>query len=126
MRLRASLPMSLPTAVRGVLVLLAMLGILMPKVSAAVATLAPSVETVVICTGDGLRTIRIDPDGSPVPISHHADHCLLTHAADTAVPAASRRVGATPVDTAVRPTGDLVRRSLPQSARPPPRAPPAT
>ena len=77
-----------------------------------------------ICTGDGLKTIRFDADGQPVPISHHDETCALAHAADTAAPVVAERLGAEPVDAVDRSPADPVRRSHGWRAHAPPRAPP--
>lgn len=110
---------------RSLLIVLTILGILMPRISAAIAFAASGVETVVICTGDGLRTIRIDADGNPVPVTEHPDHCLFAHVADTAVRAVPPALPATLVATVPRRSGDLVVLSAERAVRPPPRAPPA-
>jgi hypothetical protein len=108
-----------------VLVFLTILGLLLPRMSAAVATMAPGVVTLVICTGDGLRTIRIDPDGTPVEVSDHPDHCVLSHAADTAVRVVPAPLLLPLVEDRARRPGDLIRAHGYKAARPPPRAPPA-
>lgn len=63
-------------------------GILAPQGSGALAFsgLADG-RVLVICTGDGLRTIRIGDDGQPTDLSETADFCALSQALDTAVPA---------------------------------------
>lgn len=66
------------------LVLAVILGIALPQVSAALAGLGlTDSRLLVICTGDGLRTIRIDENGEPVEVSHDIEICALVHAADT-------------------------------------------
>ena len=67
--------------------LVVVLGILAPQGAGllAAAGLADG-RVLVICTGDGLRTLRIGDDGKPVEISQTADFCALVHAADTATP----------------------------------------
>ncbi len=63
------------------------LGIVAPKASAALASLGMSrSDIVVICTGEGLRSIRLDETGEPVELSETPEHCLLIHALDIAVP----------------------------------------
>jgi glyoxylase-like metal-dependent hydrolase (beta-lactamase superfamily II) len=114
------MPARLP---RVVLVGLIILGLLMPRVSAVVASVAPGVQTIVICTGAGLQTIQIGEDGKPVAVSHQVDHCVLTHAADTAGRVEPAPVLA-PLAWAIDRPGDQVRASGYQAARPPPRAPP--
>lgn len=65
--------------------LLVMLGILAPQGAGLLAaTGLADGRVMVICTGDGLRTLRIDDDGKPVEISESADFCALVHAADIA------------------------------------------
>ncbi len=59
------------------------LGILLPQASAVMAGLGlVDGRVVVICTGDGLRTLRIDDTGVPVEISQEAELCALVHALD--------------------------------------------
>ncbi len=67
------------TASRLVLMLVLCLGILLPKVSAAITLALPGLfRTIVICTGDSLQTITLGPDGSPVEMSQGDDqHCTL-------------------------------------------------
>lgn len=110
---------------RPLLLLLTILALVMPRVSGAVASVTPGVMTYVICTGQGMVTVRVDANGNPVSVVDQPDHCLLSHAIDT-----SARVVLTPlilpiVDTLTRPTGGLVRAAGYTAARPPPRAPPA-
>lgn len=109
---------------RSLLVLLTILGLLMPRVSGVAASVVPGGMTVVICTGQGMMTLRIDEHGNPVPVADHPDHCVLAHAADTAVRAEVPPVAA-PVVDAVATSGDLIRAEGYRAARPPPRAPPA-
>ncbi|MEQ9257875.1 MAG: hypothetical protein RIG84_02120 [Roseovarius sp.] len=72
---------------RYVTILLVTLAILAPLGGWALAGLGLAGDRViVICTGDGLRTLRLAPDGTPQEISDKADLCALVHAADTAVP----------------------------------------
>lgn len=69
---------------RYVIIALLVLGIILPQASAALAGLGlADGRAVVICTGDGLRTIHINDDGEPVEISHDAEFCALVYAADT-------------------------------------------
>ncbi len=110
---------------RSLLVLLTILGLLMPRVSGVAASVVPGGMTVVICTGQGMMTLQIDENGNPVPVADHADHCVLAHAADTAVRAEVPTILAPLIDRVARPAGDLVRAEGYRAARPPPRAPPA-
>lgn len=117
---------SMPTRVLRLLVLLlTLLGLLMPRVSGAAASIVPGGTTVVICTGQGMMTLRIDETGKPVPIADQPDHCILAHAVDTTARAEVPPLLAPLVDRVSRPTGDLVRAEGYRAARPPPRAPPA-
>jgi len=72
-------------AVRYLVALLVTLGILVPQGAGllAAAGLADG-RVLVICTGDGLRTLHVGADGVPVEISETADFCALVHAVDTA------------------------------------------
>ncbi|MCZ7677080.1 MAG: hypothetical protein M5U35_16135 [Roseovarius sp.] len=80
----------------------------------------------VVCTGDGLRTLHIDPDGIPAEISDTADHCALVHAAGTApavVPAPlPRRLIATGTRPLTRLPAMVARPPLPSLPRAPPAA----
>ena len=64
------------------------LGLLVPQ-SAGLAALAGVAEgrVMVICTGDGLRTLRIADDGRPAETSETAERCALAQATDTATAA---------------------------------------
>ncbi len=77
---------------RYLIIALLTLGIVLPQASAALAGLGLlDGRLIVICTGDGLRTIRINDDGEPVETAQKVDLCALVHAADTserALPAA--------------------------------------
>jgi hypothetical protein len=110
---------------RLVLVALLILGLLMPRISAVAASVVPGVSMVVICTGQGVITLRIDENGNPVPLADHSDHCLLAHAADTAPRMEGAPVHARVAEAVPRPTGDLIRAESHRATRPPPRAPPA-
>ena len=47
--------------------LLLCLGLLLPKVGTALSLLAPgSIQTIVICSVDGLTIIQLGPDGEPL------------------------------------------------------------
>lgn len=110
---------------RPLVLALTILGLLLPRVSAVAASVAPGVQTVVICTGQGMMTLRIDESGNPVSVAGHPDHCVLTHAADTAVRVEPPTPVTPFVDVVSRPAGDRVRAEGYRAARPPPRAPPA-
>lgn len=74
---------------RTLVVLFVTLGILAPQGSGVAMALGlADGRVMVICTGDGLRTLRIGKDGVPAELSETADHCALVHAADTAAGAA--------------------------------------
>ncbi|MCI2400528.1 hypothetical protein [Aliiroseovarius subalbicans] len=52
---------------RLILTLLLCLGILLPKVGTALAMALPGgIQTIVICTDDGMTTIQLGPDGAPL------------------------------------------------------------
>ncbi|WP_022706802.1 DUF2946 family protein [Paracoccus zeaxanthinifaciens] len=67
-----------------------MLGLTLPKTSAALADMGLIDDGfVVICTGHGLERVslaQIDPRPQP-PSDEHDAHCLLVHALDHATPA---------------------------------------
>lgn len=68
------------------LVLSLTLGVVAPKASAALASLGLiRGDVIVICTGEGLRTIHLGGDGKPVELSDTPQHCLLVHALDAPV-----------------------------------------
>lgn len=72
-------------AFRPILILALCLAIVAPMAMAAVAGIGFSGTTsVLICTGDGLRKVTLDPDGKPVKISDSVEHCALPHTLDTA------------------------------------------
>lgn len=76
---------------RLVLLLGVILGVVLPKTSAALADLGLTASrTVVICTGHGLQEIALDADGAPPTqgASHDEAPCLLVHALDGSSPAA--------------------------------------
>lgn len=106
---------------------LVVLGILAPQGAGllAAAGLAQG-RILVVCTGDGLRTLHIDPDGIPAEISDTADHCALVHAAGTApavVPAPlPRRLIATGTRPLTRLPAMVARPPLPSLPRAPPAA----
>jgi len=111
---------------RAFVTVLVTLAILAPQGAglAALSGLADG-RVMVICTGDGLRTIRIGADGEPADISDKAEYCAMTHAADTAnavvPPSAHTRLPAR-----FRPVRPRMARPLQQSYPPSfPRAPPA-
>lgn len=71
--------------IRTLAALFVTLGILAPQSAGVVAALGlADGRVLVICTGDGLRTLRIDENGVPVELSDKARTCALVHAADTA------------------------------------------
>ena len=101
------------------------LGILAPQggALAAAAGLADG-RVMVICTGDGLRLMRIGADGRPVDVSQSAEPCALTDAAGTAVPAAPGLAAHLPRPAAA-PLAPRAPRALARAHRPClPRAPP--
>lgn len=53
---------------RFALVMAVVCAVLLPKVAAVALDIMPSVQSVVICVGDRLVTIRIGPDGQPVEV----------------------------------------------------------
>lgn len=110
---------------RPLLICLTILGLLLPRISAAVALATPGADLVVICTGHGLQTLRLDPDGAPLPVGEtRSDLCLLVHAADTAARAVLPPVRVEPAEPA--PWARSAFAPFPfQSLSPPSRAPPA-
>lgn len=110
---------------RSALIVLTVLGLLMPRVSAAVSLVAPGTQVVVICTGDGLRTLVIGPDGKPTLAGHQTEHCLLAPSVDAPWRVVVEAPAPLLVGQVGGPSGDLVRGAGDVGARPLPRAPPA-
>lgn len=68
--------------VRILLTIALCLGIVIPKVGSAVQMLVlGELQTVVLCTGDGMVTIQIDAEGNPVETHDEAEPapCVLGH-----------------------------------------------
>ncbi|MGY9047203.1 hypothetical protein P775_27945 [Puniceibacterium antarcticum] len=73
------------SVVRFLLVIGVLTGIVLPKSSVVLAELGLiRGQVLVICTGDGLQTLILNADGTPVEVTHNAHQCLLVHATDTA------------------------------------------
>jgi len=71
--------------IRPLAALVVALGMLAPLGPGALAALGlADGRVMVICTGDGLRTLRIGADGQPVETSDTAQFCALSQATDTA------------------------------------------
>ncbi|RVT86584.1 hypothetical protein DXV76_00395 [Rhodobacteraceae bacterium CCMM004] len=93
--------------VRSALSMVLCVALVLPLVGGALAGLAPG-RVVVICTGDGLQTLRLDDSGAPVETVAAAHDCLLA-AADlpTAAPGPAAvwalTAGATAAPVAVAP-----------------------
>lgn len=60
--------------------------LLLPQLSAAVASAVGGTWTVVLCTGDGLRTVVMGADGQPVEDTGHESPCALVQVADLSAP----------------------------------------
>ncbi|MEP5730719.1 MAG: hypothetical protein ABJL67_15265 [Sulfitobacter sp.] len=112
---------------RSLLVVLLVLGIVLPKASAALALILPTYgTTMTICTPTGLITLRMDANGSPIKEDPtETAPCLMAHA-DMITPASIpqwHRI-ARNIDR----TQSLKARPVPVTAvqrlRPPGRAPP--
>ena len=59
---------------RTLVALIVTLGLLVPQGAGVAAALGLTTDRVmVICTGDGLRTLRFDADGTPVEVSDSPD-----------------------------------------------------
>lgn len=67
---------------RPFLALLLCLGLLLPKVGTALSLLAPgAIQTIVICSVDGLTTIRLGPDGTPLSQTEITEEpCMMGNA----------------------------------------------
>ncbi|WP_339854031.1 DUF2946 family protein [Roseovarius nubinhibens] len=70
------------TVLRLLILVTLLTGVTLPKATAALASLGLSgSQTIVICTGEGLRTITLSADGTPVEQPETQDHdCLLVQA----------------------------------------------
>ena len=110
---------------RALLIVVTILGVVAPRISAVVAVAAPGVQTIVICTGDGLQTIRIGEDGKPAQVADHSHQCVLSHATDTSVRVEPAPVGIVFERALVTLSDHLIRADLLHAPQPPPRAPPA-
>ncbi len=100
--------------------------LVLPQSSAVLAGLGlADGRVMVICTGDGLRTITLDDAGTPVEVSSETEVCALVHAVDTSVGS----VGADPWQQEFHAKGTCFHTSLrmaqPACALSHPRAPPA-
>ncbi|WP_411836934.1 hypothetical protein [Paracoccus sp. ME4] len=77
------------TVLRLVLLLGVILGVVLPKSSAALAQLGlVDDRVVVICTGHGMQTITLSDDDRPLPPQVHDAPCLLVAPSDGAAPVA--------------------------------------
>lgn len=77
------------TALRLFLLLGVILGVVLPKSSAALAQLGLVDErVVVICTGHGMQTITLSDDDRPQPPQVHDAPCLLVAPSDGTAPLA--------------------------------------
>ncbi|QDY68493.1 hypothetical protein [Qingshengfaniella alkalisoli] len=75
------------------------LSILLPRVGAALASTGLfGARMVVICTGEGLETILISEDGTPVQANAKFDKCAFLHVADTAIAPVSEYVQWRPLE----------------------------
>lgn len=102
------------------------LGITLPKSTAALAELGLiDARVIVICTGTTLETLVLDAEGNPVRVDHAAHPCLLAHAADTATPASPRALPASGGRALAWPRRDASARPAPRPHDAPPRAPPS-
>ncbi|MEQ8896777.1 MAG: hypothetical protein RID23_06765 [Roseovarius sp.] len=113
--------------VRPLVALIVTLAILAPHGAGVAAALGLSGDRVmVICTGDGLRTLRFDADGNPVEVSETPDICALLHAVDTAGPSgpapSAQRLIKAPAPVAARPSQSLRAVHSPSLPRAPPAA----
>tara|TARA_Y100001956_G_scaffold69512_1_gene72855 strand:+ start:75 stop:488 length:414 start_codon:yes stop_codon:yes gene_type:complete len=73
-----SLPGMIRVGFHTLLVLATVVGLLLPKMSAVVASLVPGVMVVTICTGSEMVTLTLNADGEPVEeVEPAVDHCVL-------------------------------------------------
>jgi hypothetical protein len=109
---------------RTLLIVLTILSLVAPGLTGVAASATGGAVTLVICTGDGLQTLVIGEDGVPIAADPHSSHCLLAHAADTAVrpeaTASAQVLLGAPAAAPMARTRVAERRA----ARPPPRGPP--
>ncbi len=65
--------------IRGLLVTFLIAGLLIPRMSAVIADVIPGIQTMVICTGEGLITLTIGADGQPVEAVETEPHpCVMS------------------------------------------------
>lgn len=111
---------------RTLVALVVTLGILAPQGAGLAAAFGLSADRImVICTGDGLRTLRFDADGTPVEVSETPDICALVHAAGTAGPVTPGPSPAHVLAVTPAPTPHPLRAVVPAYLPSLPRAPPA-
>ena len=67
--------------------------LLLPQLSAAFASAVGGTLTVVLCTGEGLRTVVMGPDGQPAEDTGGEYPCALVQAADLSAPVPSLAPG---------------------------------
>ncbi|SMX32594.1 hypothetical protein COL8621_00855 [Actibacterium lipolyticum] len=72
-------------AVRALIFAMLFAALLLPKASAVLAAMIPGAfQTIVICTGAGLQTITLGPDGAPIETTDQApENCTLFKASLT-------------------------------------------
>lgn len=66
------------------LTLATLVGLVLPKMSAVLASIVPGVMVVTICTGTDMRTLTLNADGVPVEeVEPMVDHCVLAEVTPT-------------------------------------------
>lgn len=108
------------------LILVTVVGLLLPKMSAVIATLVPGVMVVTICTGSEMITLTLDAEGEPVEeVEPVVEHCVmgdvttqdLTHAPQWVALARSYRC---PFIACPNPADQVERLRLQEPSRAPP------
>jgi len=107
--------------------LLVVLGILAPQSAGllAAAGLAKG-RVLIVCTGDGVRTMQFGADGAPVEVSENSQHCALVHATGTAAAIAPapppQRLAIANAGPLTRQPAQVAQQVLPSRPRAPPAA----
>lgn len=72
-------------------------GLLLPRMSAVLVELMPGLQSMVICTGEGLVVVTLGPDGTPIEQTDTPEHrCVMSEnpaVADVTIPFWQRLAG---------------------------------
>lgn len=79
--------LTLPFGERLLFAMLLSISLLLPASTAALASLLPGVQSVIICTGSGMVEVRLDEEGNPVALEESGEHPCLASAPVSAIDA---------------------------------------